>query len=86
MVKKTRSETRSEAPASGSWPVVLVAAAAAGQTDGGAELHQLLEDAGFAEKPHMSIVIKRPPPRMHQGKPLDPSVDDVLDALRALCA
>lgn len=71
---------------SGSWPVVLVAAAAAGRTDGGLELQHVLVEAGFAEKPSMKIVIKRPPARYVGGRPVDPCVDDVLDALRALCA
>jgi hypothetical protein len=33
----------------------------------------------------MSIVVKKPRPRMDRGAFLDPMVDDVLDALRALC-
>lgn len=85
MAKKARKATRSEKP-SGSWPVVLVAAAAAGRTDGGVGLQHLLEEAGFAEKPAMSIIVKRPRPRLDRGRPVDPYVDDVLDALRALCA
>lgn len=89
MAKKVRKATPQPTPPkrpSGSWPVVLVTAAAAGQTDGGAGLQHLLEEAGFAEKPAMSIIIKRPRPRLERGRPVDPYVDDVLDALRALCA
>jgi hypothetical protein len=88
MAKKARKATppaRSEKP-SGSWPVVLSAAAAAGRTDGGVGLQHHLEEAGFAEKPAMSIIVKRPRPRLDRGRPVDPYVDDVLDALRALCA
>jgi len=55
--------------------------AAAGRTDGGLGLYHLLEQAGFAQKPAMTIIVKRP-----RTKQLDPYVDDVLDALRALCA
>ena len=33
----------------------------------------------------MSIIVKKPRPRMDRGAFLDPCVDDVLDALRALC-
>lgn len=86
MAKKARKATRSDTP-SGSWPVVLVAMAAAGRTDGGVGLQHLLEEAGFAEKPAMSIIVKRPRrPTLERGRPVDPYVDDVLDALRALCA
>jgi len=61
--------------------------AAAGRTDGGMGLQHLLEAAGFAEKPSMSIIVKRPRrPGVERGRPSDPDVDDVLDALRALCA
>lgn len=67
------------------WPVVLVAMAAAGRADGGVGLQHLLEDAGFHQKPAMTIIVKKPRPRMDRGTILDPCVDDVLDALRALC-
>jgi hypothetical protein len=60
--------------------------AAAGRTDGGVGLQHLIEEAGFAEKPAMSIIVKRPRPRTDSGELVDPYVDDVLDALRALCA
>lgn len=83
MAKRKRKSTRAK-PQSGSWPIDLVAMAAAGRGDGGVGLQQLLQDAGFAEKPAMSIVVKRPArPRTER---VDPYVDDVLDALRALCA
>ena len=71
---------------SGTWPVTLVAMAAAGRSDGGIGLQHLLQEAGFAEKPAMSIIVKRARPRTDRGRVLDPYVDDVLDALRALCA
>lgn len=70
---------------SGTWPVTLVAMAAAGRSDGGIGLQHLLQEAGFAEKPAMSIIVKRARPRTDRGV-LDPYVDDVLDALRSLCA
>ncbi len=73
-------------PASGTWPVALVTAAAAGRADGGAGLNHVLEEAGFAKKPAMSIIVKRPRTVLDKGIPIDPAVDDVLDALRALCA
>ena len=71
---------------SGTWPVTLVAMAAAGRTDGGVGLQSLLQEAGFAEKPAMSIIVKRTRPKAEKGRLNDPYVDDVLDALRALCA
>lgn len=71
---------------SGTWPIVLAASAAAGRTDGGAGLQQLVEKAGFADEPAMSIIVKRPRARADRGRIIDPYVDDVLDALRALCA
>ncbi len=71
---------------SGTWPVVLAASAAAGRTDGGAGLQQLVARAGFADEPAMSIIVKRPRARADRGRIIDPYVDDVLDALRALCA
>jgi hypothetical protein len=71
---------------SGTWPVTLVAMAAEGRTDGGVGLQHLLEEAGFAEKPSMKIIVKRPRAKTERGQLLDPYVDDVLDALRALCA
>ncbi|MDB4936981.1 MAG: hypothetical protein JWP87_3953 [Labilithrix sp.] len=85
MPKRTRRPPPSEKP-SGTWPVSLVAMAAAGRSDGGMGLQHLLEEAGFAEKPAMSIIVKRPRPRTELGELVDPYVDDVLDALRALCA
>jgi hypothetical protein len=60
--------------------------AAAGREDGGVGLQQLVQDAGFSEKPAMSIIVKRPRVLTDNGKPVDPSVHDVLDALRAMCA
>jgi hypothetical protein len=60
--------------------------AAAGRADGGVGLQHLLEEAGFGEKPAMSIIVKRARPTTDEGRPVDPYVDDVLDALRALCA
>jgi hypothetical protein len=86
MTKKARQAAPRSEKKSGSWPVVLVAAAAAGRTDGGLELQHLLEEAGFAEKPAMSIIVKRPRPALERGRPVDPAVDDVLDALRGMCA
>lgn len=71
---------------SGTWPVALVSMAAAGRTDGGVGLQSLLQEAGFAEKPAMSIIVKRARPKAEKGRLNDPYVDDVLDALRALCA
>lgn len=86
MSKRRRRPARSKKP-SGTWPVVLVAMAAEGRSDGGVGLQHLLQEAGFAEKPAMSIIVKRPRPRSDRGgPPLDPYVDDVLEALRALCA
>ena len=68
--------------------MVLSAAAAAGRTDGGTGLQHLLEEAGFAQKPEMTVIVKRPRPPRERGKReiVDPYVDDVLDALRNLCA
>ncbi len=63
----------------GPWPTKLVEMAAAGRTDGNLGLHDLLEEAGFSQKPAMTIIVKRPGTRT-----LDPYVEDVLDALRAL--
>lgn len=84
MSKRTRSSAALQ-KLSGPWPAVLVAMAAAGRGDGGIGLQHLLQDAGFAQKPAMSIIVKKPRPRMDRGAFLDPMVDDVLDALRALC-
>ena len=84
MSKRTRSSANVE-KLQGPWPAVLVAMAAAGRGDGGVGLQHLLQNAGFAQKPAMSIVVKKPRPRMDRGAFLDPMVDDVLDALRALC-
>jgi hypothetical protein len=56
-----------------------VEVAAAARADGGQGLQQVLEEAGYSTPPSMSIIIKRTRVR-------DPQVDDVLDALRALCA
>jgi len=84
MSKRTRRSARIKTP-HGPWPVVLVAMAAAGRADGGVGLQHLLEDAGFAKKPAMSIIVKRPRARTERGGIVDPLVDDVLDALRALC-
>ena len=81
----------------GPWPTVLVEMAAVGREDGGSGLQHLLEQAGFAEKPAMSIIVKRAPrPRLmerlgrgssgREREITDPYVDDVLDALRSLCA
>jgi hypothetical protein len=87
---KTKMEpalTQNARRASGTWPVALAATAAAGQTDGGERLYHLLEEAGFAKKPEMTVIVKRPrPARSERGRIIDPYVDDVLDALRALCA
>jgi hypothetical protein len=85
MSKRTRKAAPRQTK-SGTWPVSLVAMAAAGRADGGVGLQHLLEEAGFAEKPAMSIIVKRPRPRTDLGQLVDPYVDDVLDALRALCA
>ena len=85
MSKRTRQAASPKNKPQGPWPVVLVAMAAAGRTDGGVGLQHLLQDAGFAQKPAMSIIVKKPRPRMDRGAFLDPMVDDVLDALRALC-
>lgn len=89
MAKKT---PRTPAPSKpkGPWSTVLVAMAAAGRSDGGIGLQHLLEAAGFSEKPAMTIIVKRPRPArsLERGRPsiVDPYVDDVLDALRALCS
>jgi len=85
MSKRPRPQQYTE-KASGTWPVTLVAMAAAGREDGGVGLQSLLQEAGFAEKPAMSIIVKRTRPRAEKGRPNDPYVDDVLDALRAMCA
>ena len=84
MSKRPRSSSRIKKP-QGPWPVLLVAMAAAGRGDGGIGLQHLLEDAGFTKKPAMSIIVKKPRPPMDDGTFVDPCVDDVLDALRALC-
>jgi hypothetical protein len=81
-----RPHQPSSEKSSGTWPVTLVSMAAAGRTDGGVGLQSLLQEAGFAEKPAMSIIVKRTRPRSEKGRVNDPYVDDVLDALRALCA
>ena len=86
MPKRTRPVLTDDKPSSGTWPVTLVAMAAAGRMDGGVGLQHLAQEAGFAEKPAMKIVVKKPRPRMDRGRIVDPWVDDVLDALRALCA
>lgn len=80
MAKKTCKSAAKKLPR-GPWPTVLVEMAAAGREDGGLGLHHLLRQAGFSEKPAMTIIVKRPRTRL-----VDPHVDDVLDALRALCA
>lgn len=85
MSKRPRQQHHEE-KSSGTWPVTLVAMAAAGRTDGGVGLQSLLQEAGFAEKPSMSIIVKRARPKAEKGRVNDPYVDDVLDALRALCA
>ena len=85
MTKQTRRPALSKTT-SGTWPVSLVAMAAVGRDDGGVGLQQLVHDAGFAEKPSMSIIVKRPKPKTDRGAVVDPWVDDVLDAIRALCA
>jgi hypothetical protein len=93
MLKKTRSAPPTRAP----WPSVLVEMAAVGREDGGMGLHHLLEEAGFTEKPSMTIIVKRQPrarlvERVGRGSSgrereiNDPYVDDVLDALRSMCA
>ncbi len=72
---------------SGTWPVALVAMAAEGRDDDGEGMKSLLVGAGFGKKPAMSIIVKRPPrARSERSGITDPYVDDVLDALRALCA
>ena len=81
-----RRPAESAHKASGTWPVTLSTAAAAGRPEGAQALHDLLQEAGFTEKPAMSIIVKRPRPRSEVGRIHDPYVDDVLDALRALCA
>lgn len=63
------------------WTTVLVEMAAANRNDGGSGLHRLALKAGFSHEPSMSIVVKRP-----RAKLVDPYVEDVLDALRSLCA
>lgn len=80
MAKPSRKSLRRQRP-KGPWLTVLVSMAAAGRTDGGVGLHHLLADAGFTKEPAMTIIVKRP-----GAKALDPYVDDVLEALRALCA
>ena len=83
----SKKPANSKNPSSGKWPVTLVAMAAEGRTDGGIGLQHLLEEAGFAEKPSMSIIVKRPArAKAERGQLNDPYIDDVLDALRALCA
>ena len=81
MAKKTRKSAPRERPR-GPWPTALMEMAAAGRDDGGLGLHHLAQQAGFSEKPAMTIIVKRPP----RARAVDPQVDDVLDALRALCA
>jgi len=80
MLKKTCKSPHNKPPR-GPWPTVLVEMAAANRDDGGVGLQHLLQEAGFAQKPAMTIIVKRPRARL-----VDPHVDDVLDALRALCA
>jgi len=81
MAKKKTCKSARTKPPRGSWPTVLVEMAAANRDDGGLGLHHLLEEAGFAQKPAMTIIVKRP-----RAQLVDPHVDDVLEALRALCA
>ncbi|MDB4943553.1 MAG: hypothetical protein JWP97_3087 [Labilithrix sp.] len=64
------------------WTRVLVEMAAVSRKDGGVGLHALAERAGLAHEPSMTVIVKRPP----RARLLDPHVEDVLDALRALCA
>lgn len=85
MAKPKRNEVRTP-QSSGTWPIALAATAAAGRADGGVGLQQLVHDAGFADEPAMTLIVKRPRPRAEKGRIVDPYVDDVLDALRALCA
>ena len=81
MAKKSRTSASKPRP-KGPWPAALVEMAAAARDDGGVGLQQALHKAGFSEKPSMTIIVKRPP----RARAYDPAVDDVLDALRALCA
>jgi hypothetical protein len=80
MERKTRKSARKQ-PTRGPWLTALVEMAAAGRDDGGLGLHDLLQKAGFSEEPSMTVIVKRP-----RALFSDPSVDDALDALRALCA
>ncbi len=63
------------------WPSLLVKMAATARTDGGRGLCQLLDQEGFSSKPMMTVLVKRARPPAS-----DPVIDDVLDALSALCA
>lgn len=85
-MSKRPTESSTTEKSSGTWPVTLVAMAAAGRSDNGVGLQHLAQEAGFAEKPAMTIIIKRTRPRAEAGKFVDPYVDDVLDALRSMCA
>ncbi len=60
--------------------------AAQGRDDGGIGLHHLLKKAGYTRTPAMSIIIKRQRVSRDGTGYDDPAVDDVLDALRSLCA
>ena len=75
------SKTGKALTPSGVWPAVLVEMAAANRNDGGVGLQHLAQRAGFADEPTVTIVVKRP-----RAKLIDPYVEDVLDALRSLCA
>lgn len=66
----------------GPWTSVLVEMAAANRDDGGAGLQQFAQRTGLTHDPHVTIIVKRP----QRAKMVDPHVEDVLDALRALCA
>ena len=79
-MEKPRQSAKALTP-SGVWPAVLVEMAAVNRNDGGVGLQHLAQRAGFADEPAMSIIVKRP-----RAKLVDPHVEDVLDALRSLCA
>lgn len=76
MVKKTAFLEHQQG-----WSRCLVDVAAESREDGGLGLLQLLQEAGFASRPVVTFIVKRARPST-----FDPLVDDVLDALSALCA
>jgi len=86
MSTPARPNPRPKPPGQRRWPLVLVAAAAAGRGQDAGPLREVIKDAGLDASPAMTLVIKRKRPRISTGgRPFDPSIDDALEALLALC-